>query len=288
MSNIPRVLIIAGSDSSGGAGVQADIKTCAAFGVYSSTAMTAITAQNTKGVDRVELVSADMVVAQIKAVLSDIGADVIKTGMLANAEIINAVADCLQDEDMALVLDPVMVATSGDRLLDKQAVCVLIEKLLPMADLLTPNIPEAEVLTGLKITNTDEMIKAGESLLELGVGAVLMKGGHLAGKTVIDILVSAEGNQIMTSPRIDSRNTHGTGCSLASGIAALLARGLDMGEAVSEAREFVHEAIKTAPGIGAGNGPLNHGLIEMGADIAEKKQLEDNPFSVLETLKDKS
>lgn len=279
---IGRVLIIAGSDCSGGAGIQADIKTCAAFGVYSASVITAITAQNTLGVQRTQAVSVDMVRAQISSILSDIGADVIKIGMLANGEIIDCVADMIarDAEDIPVVLDPVLVATSGDRLLDESAIASLKEKLIPLADIITPNIPEAEALTGLSIKDVDGMIKAGEALLEMGAYAALMKGGHLEGKSVIDVLVNEQGNQIMSAPRIHSRHTHGTGCTLASAIAAGLALGMPTEIAVSESREFVFEAIKMAPGLGAGNGPLGHGL--RSADTGEPQG--DNPFAALKDL----
>ena len=178
-SSTPRVLIIAGSDSSGGAGIQADIKSCAAFGAYSATAITAVTAQNTMGVQQVELMPGELVRAQIRSVLSDIGADVIKIGMLGSAEIIEVVAEEIEESDAFIILDPVMVATSGDALLDKKAIETLKTKLLPLADLVTPNVPEAELLTGLKIDDVDDLTKAGDALLGMNVYAALMKGGHL-------------------------------------------------------------------------------------------------------------
>ena len=283
--DIPRILIIAGSDSGGGAGVQADVKTCAAFGVYSATAITAVTAQNTLGVQRVGVLAPDLVTAQIDSVLSDIGADIIKIGMLANAGIINTVVDILEEKaaDTRIVLDPVSVATSGDRLLDEEALVLLRDRMLPMADMLTPNIPEAEALTCLEIDDIDTMIKAGDKLLETGACAVLMKGGHLKGKTVIDVLVSADGHNVMTAPGITSENTHGTGCTLASAIAAGLALGSDRETAVNDAREFVFDAIRTAPDIGSGHGPLNHGL--QFPNENNRKSDDSNPFSVLKTLK---
>lgn len=287
----PRVLIVAGSDSSGGAGIQADIKTCAAFGVYSATAITAITAQNTVGVQRVEALSADLVAAQMHSVLSDIGADVIKIGMLANADIIKAVADVIinEAEDTAVVLDPVMVATSGDKLLEDDAIDAMKELLLPLADVVTPNVDEAEILTGLRPVDANGLIQAGERLLEMGAFAALMKGGHLEGKSITDVLVAPDGNHIMSAPRIHSRHTHGTGCTLASAVAALLAQGASLEIAVREAREFVMGAIRTAPKLGKGNGPLNHGLLnqEMGMGEAEdspKKVDENNPFAALKDL----
>jgi hydroxymethylpyrimidine/phosphomethylpyrimidine kinase len=282
--SVARVLIVAGSDSGGGAGIQADIKTCAAFGVYSATAITAITAQNTTGVQRVEALAPDLVADQMRSVLSDIGADVIKIGMLANAKVIEAVADVISKdaEEITVVLDPVLVATSGDALLDANAIDVLKELLLPLADVITPNTHESALLTGLKVEDGDGMIAAGDALREMGAYAALMKGGHLDGKSVTDILVAEEGNQIMNAPRIYSRHTHGTGCTLASAVAALLAQGAPLEIAVMEAREFVFEAIRSAPKLGAGNGPLNHGLKIDGEEPAPSDK--PNPFAVLKDL----
>ena len=280
----PRVLIIAGSDSGGGAGIQADIKACAAFGAYSATAITAITAQNTIGVQSVEILSPDLVRAQIQSVLSDIGADVIKIGMLGHAEIAKTVADELEDVEAKIVLDPVMVATSGDTLLNEAAIDILKTRLIPMADLVTPNVPEAEILTGVKIEEVDHLSEAGQKLLEMGAYAALMKGGHLKGKMVMDVLVSEEENNLMTAPRIHSRHTHGTGCTLASAVAANVALGNPLEAAVNMARDYVFEAIRSAPKLGRGNGPLNHGLAL--PDREEDKVKSDNPFAVLKGLKD--
>jgi hydroxymethylpyrimidine/phosphomethylpyrimidine kinase len=279
-----RVLIIAGSDPSGGAGIQADIKTCAAFGAYAMTAITAVTVQNTLGVSRVEMLPADLVRDQIKACLDDIGADVVKIGMLGTAETIAVVAEAIEPLDAFIILDPVSVATSGDKLLEDDAMNALRDTLLPLADLVTPNVPEAAWLTGLKITDVDDLTKAGDALLERGVYAVLMKGGHLDGKSVFDVLVSEEGANIMSGPRIRSRHTHGTGCTLASAVAANMALGLPLDEAVMRAREFVFEAIRTAPGFGApkGQGPLNHGLA-LGEDVDETPN-PSNPFAALKGL----
>ena len=281
-----RVLIIAGSDSGGGAGIQADIKTCAAFGAYAMTAVTAVTAQNTLGVQAVEMMSASLVKAQIDACLSDIGADVIKIGMLGTKEIIETVAEAVDELDAFVILDPVAVATSGDALLQEDAIAALRDTLLPLADLVTPNVPEAELLTGLKITDVDDLTKAGDALLERGVYAALMKGGHLEGKSVVDVLVSEEGANIMSGPRIRTRHTHGTGCTLASAVAANMALGLDLDEAVMRAREFVFEAIRTAPGFGAakGHGPLNHGLA-YGETEEDDAPSPNNPFAALKDLK---
>lgn len=279
-----RVLIIAGSDSSGGAGIQADIKTCAAFGAYAMTAITAVTAQNTLGVQAVEMMPASLVKQQIDACLSDIGADVVKIGMLGTKEIIEVVADAVEELDAFVILDPVAVATSGDALLDEDAVAALRDRLLPLVDLVTPNVPEAELLTGVKIEDVDDLTKAGDLLLTKGVYAALMKGGHLSGKSVVDVLVSEEGANIMSGPRIRTRHTHGTGCTLASAVAANMALGLPLDEAVMRAREFVFEAIRTAPGFGSkeGHGPLNHGLA-LREDKTEAPAA-NNPFAALKGL----
>jgi len=283
----PRVLIIAGSDSSGGAGIQADIKTCAAFGAYAMSAVTAVTAQNTMGVQAVEVMPAELVRAQIKSCLSDIGADVIKIGMLGSVEIIDVVAEEIEQSDAFVILDPVMVATSGDPLLQEAAIERLKDKLLPLADLVTPNIPEAELLTGIKITDIEDMTKAGDALLAKNVYAALMKGGHMDGKSVFDVLVSDEGANIMSGPRIHTRHTHGTGCTLASAVAANMALGAPLDAAVMSAREFVFEAIRTAPKLGAGHGPLNHGLVSGEESDTDETPKDDgaNPFAALKALK---
>ncbi|MEP1230807.1 MAG: bifunctional hydroxymethylpyrimidine kinase/phosphomethylpyrimidine kinase [Litorimonas sp.] len=288
-TTISRVLIIAGSDSSGGAGIQADMKSCAAFGAYSMSAITAVTAQNTVGVQQVEVMPAELVRAQIRSCLSDIGADVIKIGMLGNTQIIDVIAEEIEDSDAFVILDPVMVATSGDSLLGAEAVAHLKTRLLPLADLVTPNVPEAELLTGIKIEDIDDMTKAGDALLEMNVYAALMKGGHLTGKSIFDVLVSKEGANIMSGPRIHSRHTHGTGCTLASAIAANMALGAPLEVAVTAAREFVFEAIRTAPKLGAGNGPLNHGLAlgedETAGDNNDTSPDANNPFAALKGLR---
>ncbi|WP_298917652.1 bifunctional hydroxymethylpyrimidine kinase/phosphomethylpyrimidine kinase [uncultured Algimonas sp.] len=279
-----RVLIIAGSDSSGGAGIQADIKACAAFGAYSMTAVTAITAQNTQGVKRVDLVDPDMVRAQIDACVADIGVDVVKIGMLGSEAIIRTVFEAVEPLEASLVLDPVMVATSGDRLLEEGAVKALKELLIPIADLVTPNVPEAEILTGLEIRDTDELSKAGEAILEKGAYAALMKGAHLDMKSVVDVLVSEEGASVMTGPRLHTRHTHGTGCTLASAVAAALSLGTTLEEAVTTARDYVFEAIRTAPKLGQGNGPLNHGLaLQPGSEDADVPD-PANPFAALKGM----
>lgn len=256
-----RVLSIAGSDSGGGAGIQADIKTIAALGGYAATVVTAITAQNTLGVRAIHPVPANIVRAQIDAVLEDIGADCIKTGMLASAEIIEAVCERLNalSPHVPRVIDPVMVATSGDRLMQANAVAALKALLIPGAALLTPNIPEAEILTGLQITDDAMMQRAAQAILAMGAKAVLMKGGHRTGAQVSDWLVTVDEVMVITEPRLDTRQTHGTGCTLASAVATGLAQGMTLSAAFTRAHAYVREAIRTAPGFGAGHGPLNHG-----------------------------
>jgi hydroxymethylpyrimidine/phosphomethylpyrimidine kinase len=256
-----RVLIIAGSDSGGGAGLQADLKTVTALGGYGATAVTALTAQDTTGVHGIFEVPPAFIAQQIEVVLADIGADCIKTGMLHSADVIATVVACLEARAPAvpLVVDPVMVAKGGARLLLEEAEAALRQELLPRATLLTPNLPEAEVLCGHPIGDETAMAAAGRELCELGSRAVLMKGGHLEGDMVSDILVSAEGVERFSSKRLQSRHTHGTGCTIASALAVSLAQGLELGAAVSRARDYVHQAIRQAPGLGAGHGPLNHG-----------------------------
>ncbi|MCQ4162861.1 bifunctional hydroxymethylpyrimidine kinase/phosphomethylpyrimidine kinase [Roseomonas sp. GC11] len=255
-----RVLIIAGSDSGGGAGIQADIKACSALDAYAATAITAVTAQDTMGVHGVHHIPPDFIRQQIRLVLQDIGADAIKTGMLADTPTINAVCDALAEHGrgIPLVADPVMVAKGGHALLDKPSVETLKRRLLPFATLLTPNIPEAEVLSGMNISNIEEMEAAAEMMLTLGVPAVLLKGGHLPGNRLVDLLATEDGIEFFESERVESRHTHGTGCTLASAIASGLAQGLGLRGAVVRARAYVHEALRTAPGIGRGHGPLNH------------------------------
>lgn len=255
-----RVLIVAGSDSGGGAGIQADIKTVAALGGYAATAITALTAQNTLGVFGVLPIPAAFVVQQIQVVLDDLGADAIKTGMLHDAGVIDAVATALDAavRTIPLVVDPVMIAKGGAALLDATALDSL-RRLLPRAALLTPNIPEAEALLDRGIVGVDAMVTAAKDLLATGARAVLLKGGHGEGAIVTDILVSGDSVDHFAAARIDSRHTHGTGCTLASAIATGLAQGMPLKPAVARARAYVLEAIRTAPGFGAGHGPLNHG-----------------------------
>jgi hydroxymethylpyrimidine/phosphomethylpyrimidine kinase len=255
-----RVLIIAGSDSGGGAGVQADIKTVTALGGYAATAITAITVQNTLGVSAVFPLPPELVVAQARCVFDDIGADAIKLGMLGDAFVVNAVADWLDEiGEVRLVVDPVMIAKGGQALLEPTAVEALSERLIPRATLLTPNAPEAAALTGRVVETTDDLRRAGEALLRRGASAVLMKGGHIEGPRVIDILMTPVGETRFESGRIETRHTHGTGCTLASACAFGLARGWSLDTAVTRARDYVRGAIAKAPGFGAGHGPLNHG-----------------------------
>ena len=258
-----RVLVIAGSDSGGGAGIQADIKAITAMGGFAATAVTAITVQNTLGVTAIHPVPLEVLRGQIDAVLDDIGADVIKTGMLGNADVVTLVADRLQacEPPVPLVLDPVMVATSGDALVDDGTEAAIRDRLLPLAFLVTPNIPEAEKLTGLVVEDISGQLDAANRLVEMGARAALVKGGHLKGNVVTDVLVSARGMELMERPRLPGRNTHGTGCTLASAIAGLLADGAALPDAVRRAGDYLHEAIARAPGFGAGHGPVNHAWV---------------------------
>jgi hydroxymethylpyrimidine/phosphomethylpyrimidine kinase len=239
-----RVLIIAGSDSGGGAGVQADIKAVTAMGGYAATAVTAITVQNTLGVHGVHPLPLDLIEAQ---------------GMLGSREVVERVAAILDSCGAPAVVDPVMIAKGGHSLLADEAVSAVRALMIPRAALLTPNAPEAEALTGLDVTGLEGQRRAGEFLLGLGAQAVLMKGGHIAGETVIDVLVTPTGETLLEGPRVDTRHTHGTGCTLASACATGLAKGLPLEAAVAEAWAYVAEAIRRAPGLGGGHGPLDHG-----------------------------
>ena len=256
-----RVLIAAGSDSGGGAGIQADIKTVTALGGYAATAITALTAQNTLGVFAVHDVPPDFIRQQLALVLDDIGADCIKTGMLSQAAAIEAIVEVLEAKAPAvpLVVDPVMVAKGGAPLLVPAAAAVLSRRLIPRATVLTPNLPEAEVLTGRAVADEAAMLAAARDLLALGPVAVLIKGGHLAGDTVVDLLVTADGVRRWSDKRVATASTHGTGCTLASAIATGLAQGLAIADAVDRARRYVRAAILAAPGLGHGHGPLGHG-----------------------------
>lgn len=258
-----RVLVVAGSDSGGGAGIQADIKAVTAMGAFAMTAVTALTAQDTRGVHAVHAVPEDFIRRQMEVVLADLGADAVKTGMLHGAGTIETVAGVLAARAPAVpvVVDPVMVAKGGARLLEDSAVAALRARLVPRAAIVTPNLPEAEALTGRRISGTADFPAAAEALLAMGARAVLVKGGHLAGARVIDLLVTADGAvREFADARIETRHTHGTGCTLASAIAAGLAQGMEMAAAVARARAYVRAAIRAAPGFGAGHGPLDHAV----------------------------
>lgn len=269
-SSSGRVLVIAGSDSGGGAGIQADIKSIMAMGGFATTALAALTAQNTRGVTGVMPVPPAFLRAQIDAVMDDIGADAVKTGMLPDTASIETVADFLESQPASLpfVMDPVMVATSGDRLQSEEALAALRTRLLPRATVITPNIPEAELLLGHRIADAEGQAAAAQALLATGAAAVLVKGGHLPGEMVTDLLASARGIVAISGPRIDSTSTHGTGCTLASAIAAGLAQGMALEAAIRRARAYVAAAIAAAPGLGQGHGPLNHGVTLDPARIA--------------------
>jgi hydroxymethylpyrimidine/phosphomethylpyrimidine kinase len=257
-----RVLIIAGSDSGGGAGVQGDIKTVTALGGYAMSAITAITVQNTLGVSAVHAIPTDIVRGQIETVMSDLGADAWKLGMLGSAAHVRTVLEAYRacGQDVAVVLDPVMIAKGGAALLDDDAVAVIRDELMPIAAIVTPNAPEAQALTGIAVNGLDGQIDAAEILVEqLGAYAALVKGGHIEGETVRDVLLTREGYRVFESPRIETRDTHGTGCTLASAIAAHMAQGAAIGDAVERARAYLMQAIRHAPGLGHGHGPLGHG-----------------------------
>jgi len=252
-------LTIAGSDSGGGAGIQADLKTFQAFGVFGTSAVTALTAQNTMGVAAVHAVPPEMVVAQIHAVATDLAPAACKTGMLANRAIVLAVASAVDRESLEnLVVDPVMVATSGDRLLDTDAEIAVLEMLLPRCALVTPNLDEAALLVGFPVDTEDAMVRAAKRLVERGARAALVKGGHLGGDAVVDVLFYGREVRRWRRPRLATRSTHGTGCTLSAAVAAGLALGRSLETAIEDALEFVHRAIAASPGLGAGNGPLNH------------------------------
>lgn len=253
----PRVLIIAGSDSGGGAGIQGDIKTVTCLGGYASTAITALTAQNTQGVFGIHAVPDAFIAQQIDLVLSDIGADAIKTGMLHSASVIDVIVKHVP-KDIPLIVDTVMVAKGGSALLETSAIDALKSKLIPRARIITPNIPEAELLLARKIPNVEAMEQAAHDLMKLGSHAVLLKGGHLDGTEVTDILIENGVATRYSSSRIVTQHTHGTGCTLASAIATGVAAGKPLEMAVRAAREYVQSALKAAPGLGKGHGPLGH------------------------------
>ena len=256
-----RVLIVAGSDSGGGAGIQADIKTVTALGGFAMTAITALTAQNTKGVFGVVGVEPDFIAEQMHVVLEDLGADAIKIGMLHNAAVIETVCRVIAEQaaDLPLIVDPVMFAKGGHSLLEPESVSALRDLLLPLASVVTPNIPEAEALTDRRIGAVEDMPGAAQSIAAMGPDAVLLKGGHLPGDDLSDILYTPAATRRWDDSRIDSRHTHGTGCTLASAVATGLAQGLALEAAVTRARSYVREAIRHAPGFGSGHGPLGHG-----------------------------
>lgn len=255
-----RVLIIAGSDSSGGAGVQADIKTVTALGGHASTAITAITVQNTLGVSAVHAVAPSIITAQIAAVLDDIGADAIKIGMIGDREAGLAIADAIAFHASAipLIVDPVLVATSGDSLAGEGVAAFILERLAPLAALITPNADEARALTGIAIERAADLVSAGQALMRRGATAALVKGGHLSGAIVEDALVTPAGSEIFAHPRIETRGAHGTGCTLASAVATGLAQGMPLRAAVERAIHYIEGALRHAPGFGAGAGLLDH------------------------------
>jgi hydroxymethylpyrimidine/phosphomethylpyrimidine kinase len=253
-------LTIAGSDSGGGAGIQADLKTFAAWGVYGLSAVTAVTAQNTRGVTAWEPVSTELVIAQIEAVGADLSPAAVKTGMLATAAIVEAVAATIAELELPnLVVDPVMIAKGGDRLLREDAVAVIRTELLKLAEVVTPNVPEAEVLAGFSIRTLDDMRNAARRIRSLGPRVVVVKGGHLpVDETVTDVVCTPDGEFDLSGPRFETRHTHGTGCTFAAAIAACLALGQPVDKALRSARAYLEGAIRHAPGLGGGHGPLNH------------------------------
>ncbi len=256
---LPVALSIAGSDSGAGAGIQADLKTFAAFGVYGVTVVTAITAQNSVGVRAVQDIDADVIRAQLDAVAEDFEIAALKTGMLSSAAIIDTVAAAIERQRLGpLVVDPVMIAKSGDRLLRADAVEAMRRRLLPLAAVVTPNIPEAELLTGRRINTWDERLAAARAIMELGAQAVVIKGGHSEDDPIVDLLVDSQGVHEYRAPRIVTTSTHGTGCTFSAAITAGLAMGLDLRHAVAEARDYLSRALSSAPGLGHGHGPLNH------------------------------
>lgn len=262
LTQTPIALTIAGSDSGGGAGIQADLKTFSALGVFGCSAIASLTAQNTLGVQGVLPIPPAFVQQQIHSVLSDINVGAIKSGMLATADIIAAVADSLRAyPHIPFVLDPVMVATSGDRLLAEDAIQTLVDTLMPLATLITPNLHEAAVLLGTTAaSNLEQMQLQGKKILALGARAVLMKGGHTDGEKATDLLITATGVEIFSAPRLQTNNTHGTGCTLASAIAAGLAKKLSLSDSVKQAKEYLHQALAHSEKltIGQGSGPVHH------------------------------
>jgi hydroxymethylpyrimidine/phosphomethylpyrimidine kinase len=256
---IPVALTIAGSDSGGGAGIQADLKSFHAFGVFGTSALTAVTVQNTRGVTGVHPIPVDIVRAQIRAVAEDLRPAACKSGMLATAELVRAVAESIREHRLPhFVLDPVMVASSGDRLLDEDAERTVAEVLVPLAALVTPNLDEAAILVGAPVEDLDGMRRAAAALVEMGAGAALLKGGHLQSSELVDVLFDGRDWREWRRPKLDTRHTHGTGCTLSAAVAAGLAHGRPLARAVEDALGYVSRAMKAAPGLGGGHGPLNH------------------------------
>jgi hydroxymethylpyrimidine/phosphomethylpyrimidine kinase len=265
-AEVPRALTIAGSDSGGGAGIQADLKTFAVLGVWGMSAVTSVTVQNTRGVTGVADVPAEVVAAQIRAVATDIGVDAAKTGMLSSAEIIEAAADAIDATGLPnLVVDPVFVSKHGDPLLRTDAVQALRGRMVPLATLVTPNLPEAAGLAGFEVSDRRTMERAASAILDLGAGAVLVKGGHLEGNRADDLFADGERKEWISAERIDTPHTHGTGCILSAAIASYLARGDGLWEAVCGGKEFVTEAIRHALAMGGGLGPASPGWRLLGA-----------------------
>ncbi|WP_156255554.1 bifunctional hydroxymethylpyrimidine kinase/phosphomethylpyrimidine kinase [Sandarakinorhabdus oryzae] len=262
---VARILAIAGSDSGGGAGIQADIKTITALGGYAMTAVTAITVQNTQGVGAVHGVPPEIVAGQIRACIDDIGVDAIKIGMLGNEAVINAVADALAGVNVPIVLDPVMIAKGGAALIEEEAVWAMMQRLLPMASVITPNVPELVALTETEVEDAADMLLAAQELLNAGPmnsrAAVLAKGGHLEGDQLTDWLVTRQGHLAFTDAKIETKSSHGTGCTLSSALACSLGQGMALPEAVQRARAFVRLALRSAPGLGQGHGPMGHGQV---------------------------
>jgi len=258
MKSIRKVLTIAGSDSGAGAGIQADLKTFAALGVYGTSVITAITAQNTVKVSAILELSIDLVAAQIDAVMEDIGADALKTGMLANASLIELIAAKIRAYDLKnLVVDPVMVAKSGDLLLRKDAIQALCTYLIPLAQVVTPNLPEAQELTGIKLTRTKEIEEAARRIIAMGAKSVVIKGGHRKGPA-IDLFFDGKKIRTLRSPRMHTRHTHGTGCTFSAAIAAYLAKGKKIEDAVAMAKKYITQAIRRGFAVGSGHSPVHH------------------------------
>lgn len=264
---LPVALTIAGSDSGGGAGIQADLKTFHAFGVFGTSALTAVTVQNTRGVTGVHAIPVETVRAQVAAVAEDLPVAACKTGMLATPELVRAVADSIREHRLPhYVLDPVMVATSGDRLLDASAERTIAEALVPLAALVTPNLDETALLVGFEVRDPAAMRRAAAALVEMGAGAALVKGGHLEGSELVDVLFDGSEWHEWRRPKLDTTSTHGTGCTLSAGVAAGLARGRPLRRAVEDALDYVQRALRAAPGLGSGHGPLNHMVHGPGPD----------------------